>query len=99
MNGDCLWQSLNKTSEKHTTPYFIVLSRIETTLRESGCGEELLRALMREMTDLQIEFDLNGFRSSPIAILAGILQGDPASPLVCIATIGRLLRPGPTPHR
>ena len=27
---------------------------IETTLRELGCGEELLRAFMREMMDLQI---------------------------------------------
>ena len=48
---------------------------------------------MREMMDLQIEFDLNGVRSSPIAILAGILQGDPASPLVFTATIDRVLRP------
>ena len=66
---------------------------IETTLRESGCGEELLLAFMREMMDLQIEFDLNGVRSSPVAILAGILQGDPASPLVFTATIDRILRP------
>ena len=66
---------------------------IETTLREPGCDEELLRVSMREMVDLQIEFGLNGARSSPIGWHPA---GGPCQPS-CVHCYNR--QGLPTPHR
>ena len=66
---------------------------IETTLTQAGVDKHLVLAYVREILNIKISFSLNGLDSEWVNFRTGLLQGDPASPLLFTATLNRLLEP------
>ena len=62
-------------------------------LKQAGIDEDLIRVYIREILKLSVVFHLNGISSEAVPLLMGLLQGDPASPLLFTATVNRLMQP------
>ena len=57
------------------------------TLKQAGVDEDLIRVYVREILKLKVVFHLNGISSDVVPLLMGLLQGDPASPLLFISIV------------
>ena len=66
---------------------------IEATLRQAGVDNDLVRVYVREILELNVVSHLNGISSEVVPLLMGLLQGDPASPLLFISVANSFTQP------